>query len=136
MSEIKVDTLTGKTTAKTVTMTVGATVTQSLEKGLSKCWINFDGTVDSDPATLAGVLESLNVSSLFDNDVGRYHANLVNNFTNADFVRTVSRRAQSYNASLDSAYVGSDKVSMAVRQDTGAYVDVQINCIICQGDLA
>ena len=33
MSEIKVDTLTGKTTAKTVTVTVGATATQSLEQG-------------------------------------------------------------------------------------------------------
>ena len=136
MSEIKVDTLTGKTTAKTVTVTVGATVTQSLEKGLSKCWVNFDGTVDSDPATLAGVAESLNVSSLFDVSQGRYYANLVNNFTNADFARTVSSRAQSYNAALDANYVGSDKVSMAVRQDTGAYVDVAINCIICQGDLA
>ncbi len=136
MSEIKVDALTGKTTANDITVTVGATVTQSLEKGLSKCWVNFDGTVDSDPATLAGVAESLNVSSLFDVDQGRYYANLVNNFTNADFVRTVSSRAQSYNAALDSNYVGSDKVSMAVRQDTGAYVDVAINCIICQGDLA
>ena len=136
MSEIKVDTLKGKTTAKTVTVTVGDTVTQSLEKGLSKCWVNFDGTVDSDPATLAGVAESLNVSSLFDVSQGRYYANLVNNFTNADFARTVSSRAQSYNAALDANYVGSDKVSMAVRQDTGAYVDVAINCIICQGDLA
>jgi len=136
MSEIKVDTLTGKTTANDITVTAGATATMSLEQGLSKCWVNFDGTVDSDPATLAGVAESLNVSSLFDVDVGRYYANLVNNFTNADFVRTVSSQAKTYNTSLDSSYVGSDKVSLAVRQDAGAFVDVAINCIICQGDLA
>tara|TARA_R110002020_G_scaffold4875_5_gene20956 strand:+ start:93 stop:503 length:411 start_codon:yes stop_codon:yes gene_type:complete len=44
MSEIKVDTLTGKTTAKTVTVTVGATATQSLEQGLAKWWVNADNS--------------------------------------------------------------------------------------------
>ena len=38
MSEIKVDTLTGKTTANDITVTVGASATQSLEQGLAKAW--------------------------------------------------------------------------------------------------
>ena len=44
MSELKVDNLTGKTTAKTVTVTVGATATQSLEQGLAKWWVNADNS--------------------------------------------------------------------------------------------
>ena len=63
MSEIKVDTLTGKTTAKTVTVTVGATATQSLEQGLAKAWVYFD-TNDSPPVRDG----SFNVSSLTDNN--------------------------------------------------------------------
>ena len=44
MSEIKVDTLTGKTTANDITVTVGASVTQSLEQGLIKGFVTYDGT--------------------------------------------------------------------------------------------
>jgi hypothetical protein len=62
MSEIKVDTLTGKTTAKTVTVTVGATATQSLEQGLAKAW--------ADVSSVTSVGDSLNVSSLTDDGGG------------------------------------------------------------------
>ena len=41
MSEIKVDTLTGKTTANDITVTVGATATMSLEQGLTKAWVTY-----------------------------------------------------------------------------------------------
>ena len=40
MSEIKVDTLTGKTTANDITVTIGASATMSLEQGLAKVWAN------------------------------------------------------------------------------------------------
>ena len=45
MSELKVDTLTGKTTAKTVTVTVGASATQSLERVWQKhmCYTTWLG---------------------------------------------------------------------------------------------
>ena len=62
MSEIKVDSLTGKTTAKTVTVTVGASATQSLEQGLVKAWVYFD--TNDNPPVRDG---SFNVSSLTDN---------------------------------------------------------------------
>jgi len=66
MSEIKVDSLTGKTTAKTVTVTVGATATQSLEQGLAKARVNYDATAITDPASLTGVFDSFNISSILD----------------------------------------------------------------------
>ncbi len=73
MSEIKVDTLTGKTTAKTVTVTVGATVTQSLEAGLIKAYSEQDNT-SPNPAN-----KSLNHSSITDTTTGHK----IHNFTNA-----------------------------------------------------
>lgn len=82
MSEIKVDTLTGKSTAKTVNVTVGATQTQSLQQGLVKSWVHFDAegaaAVSGTPITR----DSLNVSTIGDDGNGDYTVNFVNNFAN------------------------------------------------------
>jgi hypothetical protein len=80
MSEIKVNALTGKTTAKTVTVTVGATATQSLEQGLAKAWFY---TTDKTTHVLDN---SLNISTITDNDAGRPEANFINNFNNTSIV--------------------------------------------------
>ena len=77
MSEIKVDTLTGKTTAKTVTVTVGATATQSLEQGLIKGFVTYDGT------TTPSVRDSLNHSSITDNADSDHTLTHTNNYNNA-----------------------------------------------------
>jgi len=77
MSEIKVDTLTGKTTANDITITVGATATQSLEQGIEKVWVNFNGT-----GTVA-IRDSLNTSSITDVSTGRYRPNYTNSFNYA-----------------------------------------------------
>jgi hypothetical protein len=60
MSEIKVDNLTGKTTANDITVTVGATATAKLEQGLAKAWVaQLDGG--------AGANDSFNFASFTDN---------------------------------------------------------------------
>jgi hypothetical protein len=78
MSEIKVDTLTGKTTANDITVTVGATATQSLQQGLAKAWGEFDGS--------AGTIsygDSFNCASLTDNGTSDYSSARTNNMGNA-----------------------------------------------------
>ena len=77
MSEIKVDTLTGVSTAKTVTVTVGASVTQSLEQGLIKGFVTYDGT------TTPSVRDSLNHSSITDNANADHTLTHTNNYDNA-----------------------------------------------------
>jgi len=79
MSEIKVDTLTGKTTANDITVTVGATATQSLEQGLAKCWIRFNGT-----GTIA-TDDSFNVSGIVDEGTGDYTVTINNDMANDDY---------------------------------------------------
>ena len=76
MSEIKVDTLTGKTTANDITVTVGASATMSLEQGLAKSFVSFKGT-----STLT-VHDSQNISSVSDLDTGRYRPNFTNSMSN------------------------------------------------------
>ena len=78
MSEIKVDTLTGKTTAKTVTVTVGASATQSLEQGLAKAWLNYN---QSTPV----IDDSFNITSVADNSAGNFTPTITNVFSNAHF---------------------------------------------------
>jgi len=80
MSEIKVDTLTGKTTANDITVTVGATATMSLEQGLCKTWIKYT----DHNATLA-VADDLNVSSIADTTTGKVTVNFANNMSSINF---------------------------------------------------
>lgn len=82
MSQLKVDTLTGKSTAKTVNVTVGATQTQSLQQGLAKSWVHFDA---EGAAAVSGTpisRDSLNVSTIGDDGNGDYTVNFSSNFAN------------------------------------------------------
>lgn len=129
MSEITVDTLTGKTTAKTVTVTVGASATQSLEQGSLKCWVH---------ATNQGAIEdSLNTASSVDDGTGQYTYNLTNAFT------TVSYSNVNGNIDITSAaWVDGVVWTYTTSQwrtrwynNAGSYTDVD-NAYVLAGDLA
>jgi hypothetical protein len=108
MSTVILDTITGKSTATTITigstpvvsasansMTIrgeGSAQT-SIQQGLAKSWVNFNGT-----GTIAA-RDSLNVGSLTDNGTGDYTVNLTNNMNNDDY-------AVSWNAGLKSVTWG------------------------------
>ena len=76
MSEIKVDTLTGKTTANDITVTVGATATMSLEQGLAKAWMRYT------TVTTTVRRDSFNVSTELDNGTGDTTFTFTNNMNN------------------------------------------------------
>ena len=84
MSEIKVDTLTGKTTAKTVTVTVGATATQSLEQGVAKAWAWVDHQTDN------VIDQSFNTSGFLDEGAGLSRVTVTNEFANAQPVTVIT----------------------------------------------
>jgi len=85
MSEIKVDTLTGKTTANDITVTVGATATMSLEQGLAKAWTSIN---QSTPA----IIQSLNTASITDSGVGVIDPNFTNNMNAVGWCSIASLR--------------------------------------------
>jgi hypothetical protein len=69
-SQLKVNTLTGVTTAGSINVTgEGNSTTTNLQQGLSKAWVNIDGT-----GTIAS-RDSFNVSGLVDNGTGDYTIN-------------------------------------------------------------
>ena len=102
MGTIKADTVTGladpnKLTVPT-TVTVGATIltdgsagsttitgeggstTTNLQQGLTKCWVNFDGT-----ASGAASRDTFNVSGMTDSATGNYVVTFSSNMGNANF---------------------------------------------------
>lgn len=83
MSEIKVDNLTGKTSAGNITVTSeGGATTMQLQQGLAKHFCIFNGT-----GTIA-VDESFNNASLIDIGTAHYSVTLTNAFSNLHFSLT------------------------------------------------
>ncbi len=105
MSEIKVDTLTGKTTAKTVTVTVGASATQSLEQGLIKAFVTYDGTISA-----LTTRETFSQSALTDNANADQTANHINLFNNATDYLALGAGGYTANGTAG-GHIGFDRIS-------------------------
>ena len=83
-SQLKVDTLTGVTTAGSIVVTgEGNSTTTNLQQGLVKTWVNFYG---GDSAV--SVRDSHNIGSITDNGTGDYTLNFSNNMGNDDYAVT------------------------------------------------
>lgn len=89
MSELKVDTLTGKTTANDITVTVGATATAKLQQGLVKAHLLFDQRGSHLSENTAGS-SSLNISSSSDESTGNYSLVFINNMSNDEYTPVCS----------------------------------------------
>ena len=77
-STLKVDTLTGVSTAGSISVTAeGNSTTTNLQQGLAKAW--------QIAATDASVTDSLNTSANNDNGVGDHQFNIVSNMSSANY---------------------------------------------------
>jgi len=152
MSEIKVDNLTGKTTATTVTgpdlfktdelqgkttagdITVtseGGAATQSLQQGLAKMWAQINQSSFS-------ILDSINVSSASDDGTGVFTVTKSNNMSNSNYA--VATASMGDRVGL----LGSDGNNFTTSQNNftlndsrnAAFADWDRNCIVATGDLA
>ena len=137
MSEIRVDKISGKTSANAVTVTGenGSTQT-SLQQGLAKAWNNFNGT-----GTVA-IRESFNVSSLTDNATAEQSSNLTNSMSNANYAGggMSSGIAGTAYANLSRSLFYSTTTSVfstgTTYTSTGASIDIEFSLFAIHGDLA
>lgn len=80
-STLKINTLTGVTTAGSIAVTgEGNSTTTNLQQGLTKVWVTFDGT-----ASGATIRDSFNVASTDDDGTGAYGVNFTTSMGNANF---------------------------------------------------
>ena len=83
--------LTMNSTGQTTIVGEGGTTTTSLQQGLCKHWVHFDGT-DSTPAAS----DSLNHSSLTDDGTGAYESVCTNNMANVEYASFGFANDQNY----------------------------------------
>ena len=81
-SQLKVDTITGVTTAGSISVTgEGNSTTTNMQQGLAKAWNNMNGT-----GTIA-TRDSFNIASISDEGTGNYKHNFTNSMgSTEDFV--------------------------------------------------
>ena len=133
-SQLKVDTITGVSTAGSIAVTgEGNSTTTNLQQGLAKHFCIFNGT-----GTVA-VDESFNNSSLTDNGVGQYAVTFTNAFKNLHFALTGATvgndEAFTYIATDAAVKTASTTRFRGVQHD-GSEFDTDVVDIVSHGDLA
>jgi len=129
MSEIKVDTLTGKTSAGDITVTSeGGAATQSLQQGLAKAWGHFEG---SD----AILDDSLNTSSLTDVGTGDFQINFSNDMDNVNYAAVAAGRDTAIISNRADGYT-TTSYNFVVRNSAFTAVDRDDTTYVVHGDLA
>ena len=80
-STLKINTLTGVTTAGSIAVTgEGNSTTTNLQQGLCKAWCRFDDGSSSD---------SFNITSVTDHGTGDYEVFIANDMANATYIATL-----------------------------------------------
>ena len=133
-STLKINTLTGVTTAGSIAVTgEGNSTTTNLQQGLAKAWINLNGT-----STIA-TRDTFNVSSEDDDGTGLYSYNLTSAMGNSNYqcnsnagtdgIGTSNRTASSIPENTSSVLIGCRNMSNSA-------VDVENMHGNINGDLA
>ena len=131
-SQLKVDTLTGVTTAGSIVVTgEGNSTTTNLQQGLNKAWlsVNQDGTM--------AILDSFNIGSISDDGTGKTDATYTSNMSSANYSNSVTagnsnnKRGHFFSPSTTQQQIEVHQVSANSTDTDSTYV-----CSFVAGDLA
>jgi len=131
-SQLKVDTITGVTTAGSISVTgEGNSTTTNLQQGLVKMWMQID-------QSSFGVLDSLNVSSASDDGTGLFTVTRSNNMNNSNYgvATAVMSDRVGILGSNGNTYTTSQNNFTNNDSRDASYHDPSRNGIILTGDLA
>jgi len=135
-SILKVDEMQGVTSAGDITVTSeGGSATQSLQQGLAKTWVNFNGD-----STVA-IIDSLNTSGITDNGTGDYTITINNDMGSADYCFTYGIKSEgSQGANFLSMLNGDTPTAGTITVQAYAHNAVTVDSprlnIAIHGDLA
>jgi hypothetical protein len=133
-SQLKVDTLTGVTTAGSIDVTgEGNSTTTNLQQGLAKAWADIDmtGTASND--------KSFNIASFTDAGVGAFNLVISSDMADANYCFSVGFNNQASDASGFLKITGSQRATGQInmqKRENGNVVDCDVNCTTIHGDLA
>jgi len=107
-SQLKVDTLTGVTTAGSIVVTgEGNSTTTNLQQGLCKAWQRTDGGAGS-----VAIADSLNHTGIVDNGTGDYTCTFTNHMASTNYT-------QAWDQKIDQATSGETNLC-GLRSSSGA----------------
>ena len=130
--------LTVDSSEQAVIKSEGGAVTTSVQQGLAKAWITFNGT-----GTIA-ILDSLNFASITDRAQGKYTMTIANDMANAAFVQSGNAKKEDGNEDPNQTVVfgagtGYTKLASEVHMATGRgsslFDTASAECVL-NGDLA
>ena len=134
-SQLKVDTITGVTTAGSIAVTgEGNSTTTNLQQGLAKSWCNLNFST-------AAIADSFNTASITDSATGRFVANFTSAMNNALYSSSGSSRLNLAASDISGRAVnhqpaaGSVKINSFTTTDGSLTDDQGVDSQFC-GDLA
>ena len=127
-SILKINTLTGVTTAGSIAVTgEGNSTTTNLQQGLTKVFCKFNGE-----GTIA-IGDSFNTSGIDDNGTGQYDVNYTNSMASANNCPNIN--ADQFMSQFD-AEPNATRVNMTIRSSSNSTVDCGFISVNVNGDLA
>ena len=138
MSTLRTNALEGMDAKNSITIVAGAgnITTTNVQEGLTKCWVNFDGS-----ASGAAARDSFNLSSMTDSATGNYVVTFSNSMANANFSGVaVQGNNDATNAGVNATSAVGHTASSASGIETSnldpASTDFQQISAVYNGDLA
>jgi len=135
-SQLKVDTLTGVTTADSISVTgEGNSTTTNLQQGLAKHWVRFD-QVNSNTFG-----DTFNSSSFTDVGSGHTLFTRTSNLANDDYITSITTEVQvTYTNVSDTMLAGATQLSTSFMSvyhvENGSPADTRTVSMMALGDLA
>ena len=128
-SVLKVNTLTGVTTAGSIAVTgEGNSTTTNLQQGLAKAWIKIDGS------GTAEINDSFNNSSITDDGTGQFAITISTAFASANYSTTGSQNLSTSNLAISDFTTTVHKTF--IRNDAATFADPDHVSTSNFGDLA
>ena len=125
--------LTMDATGQTTIVGEGGSTTTSVQQGLAKAWVHFKGS-----GTVA-VNDTLNITSLVDNDVGDYTVSIVNDMGNANYTASCAASSASVGSTdtMVNPYTwAAGSLAIGTNNNSGSLADRSEVNITIHGELA
>jgi hypothetical protein len=102
---------------------------------VARAWVNFDGTVVTNPASATGIRDDFNVSSILDNGTGDYTVNFSANLANANYC-VVGISAASGSVGAAAVHVLGEKINPSNTFENKTTSVCRVLCVNNDGDTA